>query len=359
MPVSPRIKGLSDVRRLPRLGKIRLGIKVKSAKTGNEYPKEVSYFVCPPEVQRVYGEKPTTLDIMFPLEDETKCAPQNFKAYVFNGLRCKGDGDVALRRVSDLKWMKDGKLIDDATTRLVNGPPPDDPNAMVEIQCPCALLESGDCRQSLNLMVLLPKVSMGGVYQVDSGSYHNIVRVNSGIDYVRALLGRVALVPLLLHRQQEEIQYEGKKAKHYLLQITLNANLEEVAMLREKTRMVLTETARLALPKPVDDGVDPAPGGVVIDAESEEAEAEAPILPQPLAEASAPKQQEASASPQRRQAVVKILESHGLDLAMLPNDITDPEAMLLIGAQKKKAQIQKFLETMLDIRHGVLFPEGT
>jgi hypothetical protein len=54
-----RIKDLSDKRRLPRLGKIRLGIKCKSVSTGNEYPKEVEYFVCPPEVQKVYGEKPT------------------------------------------------------------------------------------------------------------------------------------------------------------------------------------------------------------------------------------------------------------------------------------------------------------
>ena len=123
-------------------------------------------------------------------------------------------------------------------------------------------------------------------------------------------------------------------------------------MLREKTRMVLTETARLALPKPVDDGLDAAPGAVVIDSEPEEAET-APTPP-PLAESPAPKQQEAPASPQRRQAVVKILEGHGLDLAMLPNDITDPEAMLLIGAQKNKARIQKFLETMLDIRQGKL-----
>ena len=127
MPVSPRIKGLSDVRRLPRLGKIRLGIKVKHAKTGNEYPKEVGYFVCPPEIQKVYGEKPTALDIMFPIEDETKVFAQNYKAYVFQGLRCKGDGEIALRRVSDLKWVKDGKVLDDATGRLINGQTLTDP----------------------------------------------------------------------------------------------------------------------------------------------------------------------------------------------------------------------------------------
>jgi len=54
-----RIEGLSDRRRLPRLGIIRLGIKAISEKTGNEYPKEVPYFVAPDEVRSIYGEQPT------------------------------------------------------------------------------------------------------------------------------------------------------------------------------------------------------------------------------------------------------------------------------------------------------------
>ena len=40
------IKELSDVRRLPRLGKIHLGVKAKNEK-GVEYPKAVDYFVVP------------------------------------------------------------------------------------------------------------------------------------------------------------------------------------------------------------------------------------------------------------------------------------------------------------------------
>ena len=41
------IKGLSEQRRLPRLGKIRLGVKKKNQK-GIEYPASTDYFVCPP-----------------------------------------------------------------------------------------------------------------------------------------------------------------------------------------------------------------------------------------------------------------------------------------------------------------------
>ena len=243
-----RIKGLSDIRRLPRLGKIRLGVKA-IAKNGKEYPREVPYFVVPPEVEKVYGDRPLQLDIMFPTEDDRAIFPQSYKWYVSNGLRCKGNGETAMRRFAD---MAKGDR-----QPLSNGAEAHKPDELVEVACPCPLLETGECRQNANLMVLLPKVSLGGVYQITTGSFHNIVRVNSCIDYVRGIVGRIALVPLLLIRQEEEIQYEGKKAKHYLLQVILNINLEEAGKLRDNARMILAQTERLSLPAPIEDGDDP------------------------------------------------------------------------------------------------------
>ena len=73
------IEGLSETRRITRLGKIHLGIKRISEKTGKEYPSATDYFVCPPEITEVYGEKPVKLDIMFPLEDEEVIAHQYLK----------------------------------------------------------------------------------------------------------------------------------------------------------------------------------------------------------------------------------------------------------------------------------------
>jgi hypothetical protein len=63
------IKGLTQVRRLPRLGKIKMGIKVKTT-LGVEYPQKTDYFVVPPEVADVYGDRPKALDIIIPVEDE-------------------------------------------------------------------------------------------------------------------------------------------------------------------------------------------------------------------------------------------------------------------------------------------------
>ena len=87
-------------------------------------------------------------------------------------------------------------------------------------------------------------------------------------DNTTFVLAAAALVPLVLTRQQEEIEYEGKKAKHYLLQCTLNANLEEVAKLRENVRMILTQVERLAFPAPVEDGPEPS-GSAPIEEEEE------------------------------------------------------------------------------------------
>lgn len=75
------IKGLSDRLRLPRRGKIRLGEKKISKKTGKEYPVSLDYFVVPDEVKKVYSDKPRKLDIMIPMENRDAFFPQNYKMY--------------------------------------------------------------------------------------------------------------------------------------------------------------------------------------------------------------------------------------------------------------------------------------
>ena len=97
------ISGLSEVRRLPRLGKIRLGVKVTSMKdTSKSYPKETPYFVCPEEVEKVYGDKPVALKVMLPLNDREACFPQALKWYGNSrGLKCIGNGVIARRAQED------------------------------------------------------------------------------------------------------------------------------------------------------------------------------------------------------------------------------------------------------------------
>lgn len=236
------IKGLSERRRLPRLGKIRLGVK-KTNSGGAEYPTEVDYFVCPPEVQRVYGAHPKSLRIMIPLEDSSQVFPQAYKWYGSgSGLKCKGDGRIALRRWTDIEPSLQTKIGS-----------AHEANDLIEIPCPCSRLKSGECGVKGHLMVLLPDVSLSGIYQIDTGSANNLVEINSAIDFLRALLGRIALIPLTLRREPVEITYQGKRRIHYLLKLTWEGDLHAAQQIRNTT--TTTALPALVLPIPSDEGV--------------------------------------------------------------------------------------------------------
>ena len=194
------IHNLSDIRRLPRLGKISLGIKAKSDKTGNEYPKEVSYFVCPKPVQEVFGEKPIELKIMFPVENPDVFFQQWYKSYGYNLLKCKGDG------VRAFTWDEEH-------------------GGMKEIACPCEKLESGDCKRIGILQFLLPDVPGAGVWQITTSSRNSIIDINSGVSFIKSICGRIRMIPIILKREEMQIQRvengQPKKGKHYTLKIDL------------------------------------------------------------------------------------------------------------------------------------------
>jgi hypothetical protein len=242
-----KIKGVSDRRRLPRLGTIRLGIKLRSQKTGKEYPKETAYFVVPDEVARVYGERPTELEIMLPLNEQESVFPQSYKFYGSSrGLKCQGNGELAM-------------YVDENT------------GEMLERECPCELLDQGKCKQTGTLMVMIPRVSVGGVYQIRTSSYNSIVDVNSGLDYVSALIGRFAMVPLKLRRTPIETHHNGSKQTHYTLQVIFDYDIDTLNKLREDNMRVL-EHPRYELPAPKDENPEFDPVDQVVDLEDEEEE---------------------------------------------------------------------------------------
>src|SRR3990167_4687786 len=218
------IKGLSTIRMMPRLGRIRGGIKIQNSK-GVIYPKETAWFVVPPEVARVYGEKPTELDILLPANDREIIFPQAYEFYgASKGLKCTGDGERAMRYDETIKSMQ-------------------------PVECPCELLEQKKCSQKGHLMFILPKVNIGGVYQIDTGSYNSIVDINSSLDYVISLVGRFALVSLRLIREPRETYHNGKKQTHHTMRIELSGNINHLNALKEDTNKILAEP-QYSLPAP-------------------------------------------------------------------------------------------------------------
>ena len=245
-----RISGLSAIRRLPRLGKIRLGIKKVSEKTGKEYPSETNYFVCPAEIKKFYGDEPKELNIAFPMNDPEVIFPQCYKWYGSSaGLKCRGDGETALRLNEETKNME-------------------------ERECPCELLDDGKCQQRASLIFMMPGIKIGGVYQIDLSSYHSIVDINSGIDYARALLNdNIAFVPFKLKRVPKETHNEGKKQIHYTLQLELDITAKDLSELQNGKRLFYGQGKQYEIEAPEGDKnhvYDSKEDGAVIVEETEE-----------------------------------------------------------------------------------------
>lgn len=211
------IKGISEVVRLPRLGKIRLGIREETG-DGVEFPTPTDYFVSPDEVRQVFGEKPKELRIMFPTEDESQWASQFLRCYsATRGLICRGDGERALAR------------IDKNTGKIALGEAVE--TELKEIICRpdnCSYYERGQCRRVMNLQFLLPDCGGFGVYQLDTSSFHSIVNINSTITLIRGVCGRLAMIPLCLGLVEQEVQPEGKPKIVWVLNLSVPYTLAEI-----------------------------------------------------------------------------------------------------------------------------------
>lgn len=225
------IKGVTDVVRLPRLGKIRLGVKVQGERSA--YPRPVDYFVCPDEVRQVFGEKPKELRILFPTEDETRWASQFYRCYSqTRGLICKGDGERA------------NALIDEETGALADKN--SKKTSLKEMECDpehCPYFGK-QCRMVMNLQFLLPDVPGLGVWQLDTSSFWGITNINNGIRMVRTACGRVSMIPLLLKLVPQEVQPNGMRKTVHVL------NLDTPYTLIEMLKYAQMPPSKAILPAP-------------------------------------------------------------------------------------------------------------
>lgn len=231
-----RIKGdvPQNVIRLPRLGKLRLGIKAKTA-SGKEYPKETNYFVIPPELQKLYGTTPKLLPVMLPVEDEEMFMTQSYRCYGSNQkLKCHGDGEKAERRNTK--------------------------GQMEEIPCPspaaCDFAKQFGCRARIDLMVVLPDYNLGGVWQLSSGSVNTDIDLRSGIEMAKYLFGRISWVPMTITREERKIPDPdtGKMMTHWPVKLYPQANVAEVNQIRSDSKRILDRQERFSLPEPVIEG---------------------------------------------------------------------------------------------------------
>jgi len=255
------IKGYTDVQRLPRIGKIHLGVKQQSTKSDALYPKAVEWFEVHEDpatsgdaaaaFREVYGERPTELDIIFPADDETTFADAYYKAYSQSwGLICKGDGESASARWDARRdgarppGVESGTWANRETQEWVS----------MQIPClakDCPMMKAKRCRAVMNLQFLLPYVAGVGVWQVDTGSWYSIVNVQGNIRMVKAVTGgHIRGVPLKLRRVSKQVTPPGEKTKTvYVLDIYNPLSLAQLLQWTER----LQAGGPMLLPSPDDE----------------------------------------------------------------------------------------------------------
>lgn len=215
------VRGLTERPNIPRLGKIRLG--VKDEKRG--FPKNVDYFVCPEEVQAIYGEEPKELRIVFLSDDLERAASQYYRAYnATSGLICRGDGYRADALLDgDVLTNNGGELSVDAWAHgTTQGRKATSNFVRQQVSCggagydespPCPMFAAKKCAVRSFMQFAIRDVPGLGVYQLDTGSVINIRNINGTIEMAKMMFGGVAGVPMILRRSVLEVAPDGIKKK--------------------------------------------------------------------------------------------------------------------------------------------------
>jgi len=239
------IPGVTDRRRLPRLGKIRLGEKRENA-NGRAYPAKLDYFSFRdvPEVEKIYGAQCRSIfPVVFPSDDEETWFPTSRSAYRQTGLFCRcSDGETATRVRVPVEQRGDRIAGDEQGEAYIAEHKLDvKPGAMYELPCPgddCPYTEGKFCRRLGRLFFMLPKVPKFGVYEITTTSFNSIVNVLNYARSVQGLTGGVlAGIPFALLLKPMKVQPGGKATTVYVLELECLLSLSQLAGMSRRIRL--------------------------------------------------------------------------------------------------------------------------
>lgn len=244
------IAGMAEQRVMPRVGKLKLGEKRKSA-GGKEHPAEIDYFRCVPddgfsadEQQKlitsfaaVYGERPARLhEVYLPSDDLSFTFPHPLQWWgqAEHGakLLCEGDGVDAVRlNFTSGEW---------------------EPRTCANAG-DCLEYNSKKCGLKAKLRIFLPLVTATGYWQIDTGSEIGTGNILEVTQHLLALFNRLRGIPFSLSREKEGVAFEGKVTPHYILHLWApNVTLQEL-------KLIATKTSQLAIAAATENIVEPDP----------------------------------------------------------------------------------------------------
>lgn len=302
------LTGYTDKVRIKRLGKIRLGKKSISKRSGKEYPEALDHFnfIDAPAVEKVYGDNCRSLvPVYLPFNPEGRardpltgreawnfdnCWQTSRSSYKSAGLFCRcdertaipdaeGELQYAARRGNkgladkDGRHTKKGQPIDkQGWTYLKENELQVDVGDMFEMPCPgdeCPYWTHSLCKPIGTLDLYLPNVMGRGIWTLQTGSFHSIRNIESVLQQLAEdMSGQVTGVPLVLNLKPQDAQVEGRKKVIFVLELICPLNVQQLAGLKRKALDTGSFTVLDALPpasEPIPDDLIPK-GGEQLDA---------------------------------------------------------------------------------------------
>lgn len=195
------IEFLNDRNRINRVGRIRLGHKVKTA-NGGERPTADPFFNVPDELKQFYGDKPTTMRIRFISDDLETTFPHYLRWYTKSCLRCLGDGQHVIYQIDDkgVKAVSNYCALDAEGKVVMNG------NGPKRVACEgeaCPHYESGECKPTGYLRFVVEEHLRQGYYDVVCHQ-RAVVGIRTQLELCLRMFGRIVDIPFLLHRGDAE-----------------------------------------------------------------------------------------------------------------------------------------------------------
>jgi hypothetical protein len=224
------IKGLSDKRELSRGGFIRLGEKIKKTRQDGkvvEYPAKIDYMRFDPLDENLipvfekmtgpngepHGPQPKELKVVFAGETVEECFPQFCDLYSASGLICRGDGETANRIIDGTNKMEPVECVGSE-------------------ECPFSKSKGRGgkpgCKQVGRLQFFLADMPVLQVFQINTSSTHSIVAVNTGLENLKNITGRIRGIEVTLRLIPRQVREPGgKKVEIFCLDIVIPCSLRD------------------------------------------------------------------------------------------------------------------------------------
>lgn len=206
---------------IPRVGKIRLGVKKTTRNRAGEdvtYPSATDYFVVTaddggvtnPESAEsfydVYPDEPRVLSCVLPAATAEQCMEGAWRLYGTGKLKRKCDGTECDERTATGGWVTQPCICE------AKGIPSEVTKGGNLTKNPL------HCRLIFTFNVLLPGVQGVGVWQVETQSEISARRIANWLRMMETLLGNLRMVPFELHLVPVSVAPDGKSKTVYVLE---------------------------------------------------------------------------------------------------------------------------------------------